>query len=140
VNFGTQPPKISRGYHALRFFNSEIQDDRRLAPFLFRGCPLSAGCKTGDRGTMAHVTEPLVSLSLSLRSISSFESGALTSLRVDDDGITSETRVSVGVRILVIVSFSLILAESNTTQIYLQSDSAARNFRTRAEPHSLPSR
>lgn len=65
---------------------------------------------------------------------------------MDDGGITSGTRViSVGVRILVIVSFSLTHAESNTTQIYLQAtpplahaSTRARNFRTRAETHLLP--
>lgn len=99
----------------------------------------------GDYGTC--VTEPLASpfVLAKVPSCSPFESGALASLRVDDGGITSGTRViSVGVRILVIVSFSLILSRGvdYDTDIFT-GDSAridTRNSRTRADPHSLPSR
>lgn len=111
-------------------------------PFPF----VAAGCKTGDRGTMALVTEPLASLSLSLKYLFLSNPALLRPSRVDDGGITSGTRViSVGVRILVIVSSFLTLAESNTTQIYLQATLAhtstrARNSRTHVESHSLPSR
>lgn len=61
---------------------------------------------------------------------------------MDDGGITSGTRViSVGVRILVIVSFSLTLAESNYDTDIFTGDSArtnthARNFRTLAQNHT----
>lgn len=99
-------------------------------------------------GPMARVTKPLASLTLSLRYLSLLSNPALLRpYALDDGGITSGTRViSVGVRILVIVSSSFTLPESDTTQIYLQATPAlartntrTRNFRIRAEPHSLPS-